>query len=147
MAKELTVEEKRAKADAHDALIKHVFDSLRNLTLSVTLAVSGGAVLRYRAELPFGSAFNLVISILVVIASIGLFLWNMYYGIEKLIRPVKGMKKAWRLLPFTVVYVFTFLAIFQAGLRTQTEQQLRAANTKPTPNSSASPQSGSRSSP
>ena len=134
MTTKLSAEEKKVKADAHDALIKHVFDNIRNLLISVTLAVAGGAVLRFRADLLFGSAFNLAIGILVLFSSVGLFFWNMAHGAEKLIRPVKGTRKAWRLVPFAIVYMLAFLAIFQAWARTQAEQQLRAVNTKLTPN-------------
>lgn len=151
MPKELTSEEKKAKADAHDSLIKHVFDNLRNLFISATLALSGGAVLKYHADSPFGSSFNLAIGALVVVAAVGLFGWNMIHGIEKLIRPVKGTRKGWLLVPFAVVYMFAVISIFQAWLSIQAEQQLRGGRAKSPPNISverdASPQSGSRSSP
>lgn len=151
MSKELTAEEKKAKADAHDILIKHVFDNLRNLFVCAMLALSGGAVLKYRVELPLGSSFNWGIGLLVVVAAVGLFGWNMLHGIEKLIRPVKGTRKIWLLVPFAVVYMFAVISIFQAWVIVQAEQQLRRVSTQSTPNISverdASPKSGSRPSP
>ncbi|MDP4027550.1 MAG: hypothetical protein Q8P42_01075 [Gallionella sp.] len=123
-----THEERKARSDAQDALIKHVFDHLRNVLICVALIVASGAVLKYRADLPFDSAFNIVISVLVFISACGLFVWNMIHGIEKIIRPVKGTKKVWRIMPFTVAYMLIIIIMFQAATRAQIEQQLQFDN-------------------
>lgn len=127
MATELTTEEKKAKADAQDALIKHVFDNLRNVLICATFTVAGGAVLKYRADLALGFVFNTVIGVLVILTAFWLFTWNMIHGVEKFIRPIKGTKKAWLIVPFALVYMFSVFAIFQAWPRAQAEQMNKAA--------------------
>jgi cytochrome c oxidase assembly factor CtaG len=117
----MTNEEKKANSEAHDSLIKHVFDNLRNVLICATIALAGGAVIKYRVELPFGSTFNLIIGVLVTLAAFSLFTWNMIHGVEKLIRPVKGTKIGWLLMPFAVVYMFSIFAVFQSSIMDQSQ--------------------------
>lgn len=121
----MTNEEKKAKAEAQDSLIKHVFDNLRNVVICATMALAGGAVIKYSTELPLGSTFNVIIGTLVIIAAFCLFSWNMVHGVEKLIRPVKGTRKSWLLIPFAVVYMFSILAVFQASIHDKSERHLQ----------------------
>lgn len=118
----MTNEEKKANAEAHDSLIKHVFDNLRNAIICATIALAGGAVIKYRSDLPFGSTFNLIIGLLVILAAFFLFTWNMVHGVEKLIRPVKGTKKSLLLIPFAMVYMFSIFAVFQSTIMNQSQQ-------------------------
>jgi hypothetical protein len=145
MPKELLPEEKKAEAEAQDALIKHVFDNLRNVIICVTLVLAGGAVIKYRAVLPLGSTFNTVIGVLVILSAGGLFGWNMVHGVEKVIRPVKGTRKSWPLVLFASVYMFCVLTVFQALVRTQAEQQFRTTADKHVPHNvveKGTPQAG-----
>ena len=73
MSKKMTTEEKKANIAAHDTLIKDVFDNFRNLFLCVTLALSGGAVLKLPPEVSFGSSFNIAIAVLVMIVALMLY--------------------------------------------------------------------------
>lgn len=134
MPVKLTPEEKQLKAEGYDALIKHVFDNLRNLLICISLAIAGGAVFKYRADLSFGSTANVIIGVLVIFTAIGLFGWNMLHGIDKLIRPVKGTRKAWRFVPFSVLYMFSVITVFQALVLLQTEKQLRPQTNNVAPN-------------
>ena len=124
MSKIFTLEEKKAKSDAQDALIKHVFNHLRNILICVALTVAGGAVWKNSADLPFNSTFNIATSVLIIISAFVLFTWNMIHGVEKIIRPVKGTNKAWRIVPFAVAYMLVIIVMFQAVTRAQIEQQL-----------------------
>lgn len=121
----MTNEEKKANAEAHDSLIKHVFDNLRNAIICATIALAGGAVIKYRSDLPFDSTFNLIIGSLVILAAFFLFTWNMVHGVEKLIRPVKGTRKSLLLIPFAMVYMFSIFAVFQSTIMNQS-QHLKA---------------------
>ncbi len=123
MSAKMTDEEKRAKGEATDLLIKHVFDNLRNVVICVTIALAGSAIIRYRTELPFGSTINLIIGLLVIAAAIFLFWWNMVHGVEKLIRPIKGTRKSWIFIPVAAVYMFSILAILQASIMDKSKYQ------------------------
>lgn len=116
MPENLTPEEKQKKSDDHDALIKHVFDNLRNLFLCITLAFAGVVVAKYRADLVFGSTIDVIIGLLITSTALGLMFWNAYHGIQKLILPVKGTRKALRLVPFVVLYAFSIIPILQSAL-------------------------------
>jgi hypothetical protein len=129
MEEQLTAEEKKVKADAHDALIKHVFDNVRNVLICTTFAVSGVAVLKYSAGLAFGSEFNTAIGLLVFVSAFGLCVWNMLHGVEKLIRPIKGTRKAWLMVPFAIVYMLSVFAVFQAWSRALAEPMNRSVPT------------------
>jgi Kef-type K+ transport system membrane component KefB len=122
LGEKMTNEEKKANSEALDASIKHVFDNLRNVIICATIALAGGAVIKYRLELPLGAKFNLIIGILVIVAAFVLFTWNMIHGVEKLIRPVKKTKKSWLLIPFAIVYMFSIFAVFQSTIIDQSQQ-------------------------
>jgi fumarate reductase subunit D len=124
----MTNEEKNAKAEAEDLLIKQVFDNVRNILICVALALAGGAVIKYRLDLPFGSIFNGIIGSLIVLAAISLFMWNAVHGIEKLARPVKGTRKSWLLIPFVAVYIISILAVFQASIHEKSSQKFKMSN-------------------
>lgn len=125
MPDDLTQEEKRLKAEAQDALIKHVFDNIRNLLICISLTIAGGAVFKYRSEMQLGSTINVIVAVLVLLAASGLFAWNIHHGVEKLIRPVKGTKRAWLFAPLAMIYMFSVITVSQALLLLQTERQLR----------------------
>ena len=114
ISKKITTEEKKANVAAHDTLIKDVFDNLRNLFICISLAIAGGAVYKFRTELPLGSLLNLVIAFLVILVACGLLVWNMFHGLNKLIKTVKGTWNNWLLVSFAFVYVFALFTIFQA---------------------------------
>ena len=114
ISKKITTEEKKANVAAHDTLIKDVFDNLRNLFICLSLAIAGGAVYKFRTELPLGSLLNLVIAFLVILVACGLLVWNMFHGLNKLIKTVKGTWNNWLLVSFAFVYVFALFTIFQA---------------------------------
>lgn len=124
----MTNEEKKAKADAEDLLIKQVFDNVRNILICIALALAGGAVIKYRLDLPFGSTFNLIIGILIILAAISLFMWNAVHGLEKLAQPVKGTRKSWLLIPFMAVYIISILAVLQASIHEKAGQQSKVGN-------------------
>lgn len=105
----MTNEEKKAKAQAQDSLIQHVFDNLRNLVICATMVLAGGAVIKYSTELSLDSTFNVTIGTLVILAAFCLFSRNMVHGVVKLIRPVKGTRKNWLLIPFGLPLSTCFL--------------------------------------
>lgn len=124
----MTNEEKKAKANAEDLLIKQVFDNVRNILICIALALAGGAVIKYRLDLPFGSTFNLIIGILIILAAISLFMWNAVHGLEKLAQPVKGTRKSWLLIPFMALYIISILAVLQASIHEKAGQQSKVGN-------------------
>lgn len=134
MLDDLAQKEEQLKVEAQNALIKHVFDNLRNLLICISLTVGGLAVFKYRAAFGLGSTINTIISGLIVLTALGLFLWNMFHGIRKFSRPVSGTKKALCMLPFALLYMFASITVFQALFQLQTDMQLRTQTTEAAPN-------------
>ncbi len=125
MVEKLTDEQQKQKTEALDALYSHIFTNLRNLGISISLMMAGGAIFKYREELQFGSTINAIISLVVCLAAAGLLLWTIWHGIEKFARPVKGQWAAWRIIPFAILYSISVIVVFQAMLLLNAENQLR----------------------
>lgn len=109
-------EEREIKWKKKDELIKHVFDTLRNLLICVSLAFGGVAIIEYRDALPFNPEFNSFLGGAVVFLSFGLCVWNVIHGVEKLIRPIAGTKRAWIFLPIAFAYMIAGIFVFQASV-------------------------------
>lgn len=114
MSHDLTPEETKIKAEARDALIKHVFDNLRNVLICATLGVGGVAIIKHSSVLALGSMFNTFLGFFVLLSAIFLLAWNMGHGIERVTRPLKGKRNHWLAFPFAVVYALAVLAVFHA---------------------------------
>lgn len=69
----------------NDELIKHVFDNLRNVFLSVSLVTVGGAVIRYHKQLDLEPWLAFLILMAFVILSGFLLVWNAAHGISKIL--------------------------------------------------------------
>lgn len=115
---------KKLKQAAHDELIRHIFDNLRNLSLSIWLILAGGAVIKYNAVLYFPQLTNVIIGIVIILVALGLGCWNMVHGVEKIIRPVVGTRKALIYIPSSMAYFLTVLTIVQALVQLIAEKQL-----------------------
>lgn len=113
-------EEREIKWKKKDELIKHVFDTLRNLLICVSMAFGGVAIIEYRDALPFNSEFNLFLGGAVVFLSFALCVWNMNHGVEKLIRPIAGTKRAWIFSPLACFYMVAMIIVFQASVLAKT---------------------------
>jgi len=91
--------DKKRKDAAHDEAIKSVFDNLRNLSICIGMVIAGGAVFKYRSQLYYSETTNVIIGVIIGIAAIGLLVWNMLHGIDKLTRSVQGTRKALKSVP------------------------------------------------
>lgn len=116
--------DKRLKDEARDGLIRHVFDNLRNLSLCIWLILAGGAVIKYNKVLYFPELTNVIIGLLIIVAALGLGGWNMMHGVEKIIRPIVGTRKAFIAVPFAMMYFITVITIIQALMMLYAEKQL-----------------------
>jgi len=115
---------KKLKNEAHDELLKHVFDNVRNLTLCIWLILAGGAVIKYNAVLSFSPLTNLIFGCAIILIALGLGVWNMAHGVEKIIRPVVGTRKALIYIPASMAYFLLVLTIIQALIQLIAEKQL-----------------------
>lgn len=122
MSKKSTQEEIDKRQNAHDALIKHVFDNIRNLLMCSSLAFAGGAAFKLRSEVTINSTISGIIAAFVIFIAVGLLFWNMIHGIDKIIRPVKGTRKIWYYFPFMLLYVFSAIVVFEALLLLQSDK-------------------------
>lgn len=118
-----------------DALIKHVFDNLRNTFLCSALALAAGAIIKYQNEVGFTPESNIVIAFFVIASALVLFCWNLVHGVVKVVRPAKGTRKLWVLVPLSAAYMLALITLFPAVIRAQTEQQLTKAVKNPHQNS------------
>lgn len=126
ITKESTTEQK-IKAEASDALIKHVFDNLSNVLICTTIAIAGAAVIRNRDLLALGPEVNTILGIAILFSALALLGWNMIHGIERIIRPIKGSRKSLLFALLAAVYMFAVLAVFHAWSLTQVQQISRIA--------------------
>jgi len=118
---EMNEQSEKSKVETHDALIKHVFDNLRNVFICTTLLVACGAIFRYREQLQFGVVVNVVLSILLIFISFSLLSWNMVHGVQKIIQPYKKTRKRWLFLPLALLYMLVIVTIIQAWAMLQSE--------------------------
>jgi len=126
---DLTAEEqkkanRKLKQDAHDELIKTVFDNLRNMSICIGLVIAGGAVMKYRDQLNYSEITNMIFGVFIIIITMGLFAWNTLHGIDKLTRSVQGTRKALKAAPLMLIYIFLAFAIFQAMTLLNIDKQL-----------------------
>jgi len=124
MCNEVTID-KKAKFEANSALIKHVFDNLRNFFYSVTLTLIGGAVLKYGSDQSYFPYQNVVIGLFIILLAVTLFAWNCVHGMMFFSINLKNTWKRWLYVPLFALYFFVANEAFHISIRLQAAQQLK----------------------
>ena len=124
MSKEVTID-KKAKFEANSALIKHVFDNLRNLFYSVTLTLIGGAILKYGSDQSYFPYQNVVVGFFIILIAVALFAWNCVHGMMYFSINLKNTWKRWLFVPLFTLYFFVANEAFHISIRLQAAQQLK----------------------
>jgi len=120
-----TPKQEKPENMSEDDLIRFVFDHFRNIGISTTLMISGGAVMKYRAEIPFGSISALAIGIGVAVSALFLFFWNICYGIRKIKSEFsKGRKRIFVGLALSV-YIVVIMFAYKSTVMLYTDLQLK----------------------
>ena len=92
-----------------DKLIKFVFDNIRNILISATLVAAGGAIFRFRSEMPLGETFNTVLAVLIGILAFLLLVANLIHGGLKILELSK-VKRRWAFVAGTALLLLYFAA-------------------------------------
>lgn len=109
----------------HDELIRFVFDHFRNIGICVTLVIGGGAIMKYRAEMPFGSTISFAMGIVVAVGALILFGWNAVYGGNRLIFQFEGKTKKFLAGSAVALYLVTIMMLLKATVMLYTDLQLK----------------------
>lgn len=106
---------------SQDALIKFVFDNLRNVIICASIMATSSAARHLQGKLSLYPSFNHLIAFILAIFSIVLLTWNLIHGVTTIARQFQMNRWALTLIamPLMGIYMYLMWVVLTTTLQIQ----------------------------